>query len=53
MPFLSIPLRISCNIYIAINHHDRLCGLEARVPGYTTEMYCVSYEVRTEFIYVM
>jgi hypothetical protein len=24
-----------------------------RVPGYTTEMYCVSCEVRTEFIYVM
>jgi hypothetical protein len=24
-----------------------------RVPGYTTEMYCASCEVRTEFIYVM
>jgi hypothetical protein len=24
-----------------------------RVPGYTTEMYCDSCEVRTEFIYVM
>jgi hypothetical protein len=24
-----------------------------RVPGYTTEMYCGSCEVRTEFIYVM
>jgi hypothetical protein len=32
---------------------DRLCGLVGRVPGYTTEMYCVSCEVRTEFIYVM
>jgi hypothetical protein len=32
---------------------DRLCGLVVRVPGYTTEMYCVSCEVRTEFIYVM
>jgi hypothetical protein len=32
---------------------DRLCGLVVRVPGYTTEMYCVYYEVRTEFIYVM
>jgi hypothetical protein len=32
---------------------DRLCGLVFRVPGYTTEMYCVSCEVRTEFIYVM
>jgi hypothetical protein len=32
---------------------DRLCSLVVRVPGYTTEMYCVSCEVRTEFIYVM
>jgi hypothetical protein len=31
----------------------RLCGLVVRVPGYTSEMYCVSCEVRTEFIYVM
>jgi hypothetical protein len=28
---------------------DRLCLLVVRVPGYTTEMYCVSCEVRTEF----
>jgi hypothetical protein len=32
---------------------DRLCGLVVRVPGYRTEMYYVSCEVRTEFIYVM
>jgi hypothetical protein len=32
---------------------DRLCGLVVRVPGYGTELYCVSCEVRTEFIYVM
>jgi hypothetical protein len=32
---------------------DRLCGLEVRVPGYRTELYCVSCEVRDEFIYVM
>jgi hypothetical protein len=30
-----------------------LCGLVVRVPGYRSEMYCVSYEVRTEFKYVM
>jgi hypothetical protein len=30
-----------------------LCGLVVRVPGYTTEMYCASCEVQTEFIYVM
>jgi hypothetical protein len=29
---------------------DRLCGKVVRVPGYTTGMYCVSCEVRTEFI---
>jgi hypothetical protein len=29
---------------------DRLCGLVVRVPGYITEMYCVSCEIRTEFI---
>jgi hypothetical protein len=32
---------------------DRLCVLVVRVPGYVTEMYCASCEVRTEFIYVM
>jgi hypothetical protein len=30
-----------------------LYGLVVRVPGYRTEMYCVSCEVRTECIYVM
>jgi hypothetical protein len=29
---------------------DRVCGLVVGVPGYTTEMYCVSCEVRTEFV---
>jgi hypothetical protein len=32
---------------------DRLCDLVVRVPGYWTEMYCVSCEVRNEFMYVM
>jgi hypothetical protein len=32
---------------------DRLCGLVVRVSGYRTQMYCVSYEVRNEFTYVM
>jgi hypothetical protein len=32
---------------------DRLCFLVVRVPGYTTEMYYVSCEVRIEFVYVM
>jgi hypothetical protein len=38
---------------MVVRHVDRLCGLVIRVPGYRTEMYCVSCEVRTEFIYVM
>jgi hypothetical protein len=32
--------------------HDRLCGLVVRVPGYTTEMYCVSGLVQSEYIYI-
>jgi hypothetical protein len=32
---------------------DRLCVLVVRVPGYRAEMYSVSGEIRTEFIYVM
>jgi hypothetical protein len=32
---------------------DRLFDLVVRVPGYRMEMYCVSCEVRTEFIYVL
>jgi hypothetical protein len=32
---------------------DSLCGLVVRVPGYRTEIYCVSCQVRTEFMYVM
>jgi hypothetical protein len=32
---------------------DCPCGLTVGVSGYRTEMYCVSWEVRTEFIYVM
>jgi hypothetical protein len=38
--------------YMTKYTYDRLSGLAVRVPGYTTEMYCVSCEVRTEFIYV-
>jgi hypothetical protein len=32
---------------------DLVCGLVVRVPGYRTEIYCASCEVRTEFICVM
>jgi hypothetical protein len=50
---------MALSIYLRMEFHkinvevDRLCGLVVRVPGYITEMYCVSCEVRTEFIYVM
>jgi hypothetical protein len=40
-------------IIIIMDVLGHLCGLVVRVPGYTTEMYCVSCEVRTEFIYVL
>jgi hypothetical protein len=36
-----------------LNSTDFLCGLLVRVPSYRTEMYCVSCEVRTQFINVM
>jgi hypothetical protein len=62
-----LPVRYELNLYILIGlcilllieficyveKVDRLCGLVVRVPGYTTEMYCESREVRTEFIYIM
>jgi hypothetical protein len=41
------------HFFLISPEQDRLCGLLVRVPGYTTEMYCGSCEVRTEFIYVM
>jgi hypothetical protein len=36
-----------------VSRQDRLCGLVVRVSGYSSEMYCASCEVRTEFVYVM
>jgi hypothetical protein len=40
-------------VVVVVVVEDRLCGLVVRVPGYATEMYCASCEVRTEFIFVM
>jgi hypothetical protein len=40
-------------MYVIYKKVDRLCGLAVRVPGYRTEIYCVSCEVQTEFIYVI
>jgi hypothetical protein len=39
--------------YVEESRPDRLGGLVVRAPGCRTEMYCVSCEVRIEFIYVM
>jgi hypothetical protein len=44
---------VQCCVVLQSDTCFVLCGLVVRVPGYTTEMYCVSCEVRTEFIYVM
>jgi hypothetical protein len=45
-----LPMRYELNLYVMEKKVDRLCGLLVRVPGYTTETYCVSCEVRTDFI---
>jgi hypothetical protein len=47
-----LPVRYKLNLYVMQKKVDRLCGLVVRVPGYTTEMYCISFEVRAELIYV-
>jgi hypothetical protein len=47
------PVKYELNLYMLCTKVDRLCGLAVRVPGYTTEMCCVSCEVRTEFMFVM
>jgi hypothetical protein len=47
------PVRYELNVYMLCRRNRPPLCLVVRVPGYTTEMYCVSCEVRTEFIYVM
>jgi hypothetical protein len=42
-------LVLACLLCSMVLPSKKVC----RVPGYRTEMYCVSCEVRTEFIYVM
>jgi hypothetical protein len=49
----SVQKKVIMYLVKCYNETDRLCGLVVRVSGYTTEMYCVSCEVQTEFIYVM
>jgi hypothetical protein len=47
------PMMYELNLYVMSKKVDLFCGVVGRVPGYRTEMYCVSREVRIEFIYVM
>jgi hypothetical protein len=42
-------VRYELNLYVMYKKVDRLYFLVVRVPGYRTEMYCVSCDVRTEF----
>jgi hypothetical protein len=44
------PVRYELNLYVLQKKVDRLCILVVRDPGCTTEMHCVSCEVRIEFI---
>jgi hypothetical protein len=46
---LPVRYELKLNMLCRINE-TRLCGLVARIPGYRSEMYRVSCEVRTEFI---
>jgi hypothetical protein len=50
---LRVKYELKVYIYVMLKKVDLLCGLVVRVPGYITEMYCASCEVRTEVIYVM
>jgi hypothetical protein len=47
------PIRYELNLYVMLKKVDRLCDLVVSVPGYRTKIYCVSCEVRTEFMYVL
>jgi hypothetical protein len=55
-PFLSPsrihPWTLNLVLFLCLSFLDRYCGLVDRAPGYWTEMYCASCEVRTRFIYV-
>jgi hypothetical protein len=53
IPFLQTVSFTLLRLILPVSNDDRLCGPVVRVPGYRTEMYCVSCEVRTEFIYVI
>jgi hypothetical protein len=53
-----ISVRYELNLmYVMYKKVDCLCGVVVRVPGYRTDIYiyiyCVTCEIRTEFIYVM
>jgi hypothetical protein len=47
-----LPVRYELNLYMLRRRKWPLWSV-VRVPDYRTEMYCVTYEVRTEFMCVM
>jgi hypothetical protein len=51
--YIVFPVRYELSVYVMQKKVDPFCGLVVRVPGYTTEMYCASCEVRIDFIYVV
>jgi hypothetical protein len=50
---LDVPNRSSIHFILFVPVIDRFCGLVVRVPGYRTEMYFVSCEVQSEYIYML
>jgi hypothetical protein len=49
-----LPVRYELNLYSLYRRKWTASeALVVRVPGYRTKMYCVSCEVRTEFIHVI
>jgi hypothetical protein len=59
IPVIHICQHVAPVLTAFLRFHDHfacslpICDLVVRVPGYIMEIYCVSCEVRTEFIYAM
>jgi hypothetical protein len=51
--YIVFPVRYELNLYMLCRRKETASVTVVTVPGYTTEMYCVSCGVRTELIYVM
>jgi hypothetical protein len=46
-------VKYELNLCMLCRRKQTAAVVVVRVPGYRTEMHCVSCEVQTEFIYVM